>query len=134
MKQPNQVEGRTVNLVKGLFQNILESLPAGCASLRVDPIKEADFFGMSLVPANERSAEFGAMAFGEGLYSLFFGKSPTFTNFECPWEINLPRSAGLDRQLDVLAKMCFAVIAGRCEHRFERRSTRGVIYVSEKEV
>jgi hypothetical protein len=133
MKQPNEVAGRTVNLVKGLFHNILESLPAGCASLRVDPIKEADFFGMSLVPANERSAEFGAIVFGDALYSVDFGRKPTFTCFECPWEINLPRSAGLDRQLDVLAKMCLAVTAGKCEHRFERRSTRGVIYVSEKE-
>ncbi len=134
MKQPKDVGGSTRDQVMGLFQQILDILPAGCASLRVDPGKDADDFGVSVVPTNERSAEFGAMLFGSRLYSVDFGKEPTFTTFECPWEINLPRSAGLDRQLDVLAKMCLAVIAGRCEHRFERRSTRGVINVSEGEV
>ena len=134
MKQPNEVAGPTGNLVTGLFQHILDTLPTGCASLRIEPAKDPEIFSVSLIPSNERSAEFSATVIGDGLDSVDFGKKPTFTCFECPWEIGLSRSAGLDHQLDVIAKMCLAVIAGRCEHRFERRSTRGVIHVSEKEV
>ena len=134
MKQPNEVAGPTGSRVAGLFQHILDTLPTGCASLRIEPAKDPEIFSVSLIPSNERSAEFSATVLGNRLDSVDFGKSPTFTHFECPWEIGLPRSAGLDQHLDVVAKMCLAVIAGRCEHRFERRSTRGVIYVSEKEV
>ena len=134
MKQSNQVASPTGNLVNGLFQRIFESLPSGCASLRSEPAKDPEDFSVSLVPSNELSAAFSVMVLGDRLHTVDFGKKPTFTYFECPWDIGLPRSAGLDRQLDVLAKMCLAVIAGRCEHRFNRRSTEGVIYVSEKQV
>jgi|SRR5208282_3381686 len=135
MKQTNEIAGSTGDLVTGLFQRILDSLPAGWALLRVEPSQRyREIFSVSLVPSNERSAEFSATVLGDRLDSVDFGRKPTFTQFECPWEIGLPRSAGLDRQLDVVARMCLAVIAGRCEHRFERRSTRGSIYVSEKEV
>jgi hypothetical protein len=134
MKRSKKVTGTTERLVTGLFQDILESLPTGCASLRIQPTKDPQIFSVSLVPSNERSAEFGTMVSEDGIYSVFFGKKPTFTDFECPWEIGLPRSAGLDRHFDIIRKMCLAVIAGRCEHHFERRSTRGLIHVSEKEV
>jgi hypothetical protein len=134
MKQPNEVAGPTGSRVAGLFQHILDTLPIGCASLRIEPAKDPEIFSVSLIPSNERSAEFSATVTGDDLDSVGFGKKLTFTQFECPWEIGLPRSAGLDQHLDVIAKMCVAVIAGRSEHRFERRSTRGVIHVSEKEV
>lgn len=136
MKPPNEVVGSTRSPVTGLFQHILDTLPTGCAALTTEPtnLKSIRGFSVVLVPSNKHSAEFGAVVFEGELYSAFFGRGLVFTTFEAPWELNLLRSAGLDQQLDVLAKMCFAVIAGRCEHRFERRSTRGSIYVSEKEV
>jgi hypothetical protein len=96
-------------------------------------MKDANDFSVALIPSNEQSAEFGAAVMGDSLYSVFFGRDPTFTDFECPWEIGLRRSSGLAPQLDVIRKMSIAVIAGKCEHRFERRSILGTISVSETE-
>jgi hypothetical protein len=133
MKQPNRVADSTRNLVTGLFQQILDTLPTGCASLSVEPSKDPEIISVLLVPSSERSAKFGVVLMGERFDSVFFGRSPTYTHFECPWEIGLSRSAGLDQHLDVVSKMCLGVIAGKCEHRIERRWTRGVIHISEKE-
>jgi hypothetical protein len=134
MKRSDNIRETTVRQVTSLFEDILATLPEGCASLKTEPQKRLDGFSVALVPANEQSAEFGAMVLEGSLYSAFFGRDPTFTDFECPWELGLRRSAGLADQLNVIGKMCIAVIAGKCEHRFERRSHRGTIFVSETEI
>jgi hypothetical protein len=134
MKPSNEIQRLVETRVTVLFEDILATLPSGCASLRTERAKGAPGPAVVLVPSNKQSAEFGAMVMDRDLYSAFFGRGATFTTFECPWELNLSRSAGLDLQLEVLTKMCVAVIAGRCEHRFERYSTGGVICVSEKEI
>jgi len=135
MKRSNDVQEKTNTQVTSLFERILVTLPTGCAVLTVERQKAPDgFFSVAIVPANEQSAEFAATVLGGDVYSTDFGRGQVFTTFEAPWELNLPRSATLDQQLDVVSKMCLAVIGGRCEHRFERRSTVGVIQVSEKEV
>lgn len=134
MKRSHDIPDATGRQVTSLFEDILATLPESCASLKIEPAKGANGFSVTLIPSNERSAEFGAMVLEGCLYSAFFGKEPTFTDFECPWEIGLRRSAGLAQHLDVISKMCLAVIAGKCEHRFERCSNRGTICVSETEV
>ncbi len=134
MKRSHEIPDTTTRQVTRLFEDILATLPEGCASLKIEPEKGIDGFSVALIPSNEQSAEFGAMVLESGIYSAFFGRGSTFTTFECPWEIGLRRSDGLAEHMDVIRKMCLAVVAGRCEHRFERRSTRGVIHVSEKEV
>jgi hypothetical protein len=41
-----------------------------------------------------------------------------WTTLELPWEADLPKDASLDLVLDEIQKVCRAVIAGCCEHRF----------------
>jgi len=125
----------SIHPITVLFQNVLATLPTGCATLKRESIRgNPKDFTVALIPSNESSAEFGATMFGGELYSAHFGRGEIFTTYEAPWELKLPRSARLDQQLSALSKMCRAVIAGRCEHRLERRSTRGQIFVSETEI
>lgn len=133
MKLSHDIPDATGRRVTHLFDDILATLPDNCASLKIEPQKSFNGFSVALIPSNERSAEFGAVVMEGDLYSAFFGRGSTFTTFECPWEIGLRRSDGLAQHFDVIRKMCLAVIAGRCEHRFERRSVQGTISVSEKE-
>jgi hypothetical protein len=134
MKRSDDNSKETGRHVTMLFEDILATLPESCASLEIQPQEGFNGFSVALIPSNKRSAEFGAMVLEGSLYTAFFGKAPTFTDFECPWELGLRRSSGLPPQLDVLRRMCLAVVAGKCEHRLERTSTRALIYVSETEI
>lgn len=115
-----------------LFEDILATLPPGCATLEWRVTKM--FPNIAVMPTNVKSAEFGVLVNEPSLYGISFGRGKLTSQFECPWEIGLKRSDSLDRQLSVLERMSRAVIAGRCEHLLAHISIRGTIYVSEKEI
>lgn len=133
MNQTLDIFGPAQTRVGRLFDDALATLPSGCAQVECRKPRN-EILEMALVPGNERSAEFGAIFLDQELYAAFFGRGKLFTTYECPWEFNLRRSDGFEKQLAVLEKMCLAVIAGRCEHRLGRWTTRGTIYVDEQEV
>lgn len=118
-----------------LFQDILYTLPPNCASLRIkEAPKDKGIRDLAIVPANTRSAEFGVILMSGELYAAFFGPERLSTTYECPWEIGLSKRDGLAEHLAVIEKMCLAVIAGRCEHRYRRWGIEGVIHVSEEKI
>jgi len=119
------------NQVAQMFEEILGTLPSGCGSLqRKEEGKEAPA-EVSVIPSNVASAQFGAMFFSGKLYGAFFGRAPFLTTYEAPWELNLGRHDGFDRQLGALKKMCEAVVAGSCEHRIGIFSLTGTITASD---
>jgi len=125
----------TQRQVVRLFEDVLSTLPANCASLEHrTPPKEKDIEDVALVPTNEKSAEFGVILIGGELYAVFFGRGTLSTSYECPWEIGLRSRDWLAEHLAVIEKMCLAVIAGRCTHRYQRLGIEGAIDVSEREV
>jgi len=133
MNQPIDTSSTVQKQLGRLFDDISATLPSRCAHIECkNPRKE--IIEMALVPGNEDSAEFGAIFLDGDLYAAFFGRGKLSTTYECPWEFNLRRSDGLEKQLAVIERMCLAVIAGRCEHRLGRLSIRGTINVSEQEV
>jgi len=133
MTHTDAVKDATVRQVKRLLEDIHATLPAGCAELRSRPTIDNFGFEISIIPANEQCAEVGATIVGGDLYSADFGKAPTFTTFEFPWEVGLSRKSGLDEQLEALKKICLAVIAGNCEHRHGRLGTLGAVFANETE-
>jgi hypothetical protein len=133
MIQVEEIKHATARQAARLFEDILATLPAECASLEIKRNKDGSEIEVSRVPANTEGAEFGAMIFSGVVYSADFGKAPTFT-FEFPWEVGLSRKAGFDQQLAVVKRMCLAVIAGKCEHGRERFGTLGSVLISDNEV
>jgi hypothetical protein len=119
------------NQVARVFEEILATLPHGCASLQQKEEGEKAPAEVSIIPSNEASAQFGAMFFDRRLYAAFFGRGLFFTTYESPWELNLRSRDGFDRQLGALKKMCEAVVAGRCEHRASTLSLLGTIRASD---
>ena len=134
MMKADAIKNEAAQQVMRLFEDIHAALPSGCAELVSRPTSDNFGFEVALISSNERSAEVGGMIMDGELYSAFFGKAPTFTTFEFPWEVGLSRKSGLDAQLEALRKMCLAVIAGKCEHRHGRVGTRGTIFASETKV
>ncbi len=117
--------------VAHMFQEILSTLPSGCAVLqRKEEGKKAPA-EVSIIPSNAASAEFGAMFFGGTLYAAFFGRDSSFTTYESPWELQLTLSDGFETQLGVLKKMCEAVVSGSCEHRITTFSLLGTVRASD---
>ena len=114
-----------------MFEEILAALPSGCASLQRKGERKEFPEEVCVVPSNGSSAQFGAMFFGGMLYGAFFGRAPFLTTYEAPWELNLGRRDGFDKQLGALKKMCEAVVAGRCEHRIRMLSLVGIISASD---
>jgi hypothetical protein len=125
----------TQKQVMRLFEDVLSTLPTNCASLELrTPPKEKDIEDVALAPTNAKSAEFGVTLMGRQLYAVFFGRGTLSTTYECPWEIGLGRRDGLAEHLAVIERMCLAVIAGHCTHRYQRIGIEGAIHVSEREV
>ena len=131
MTHADDLKDVTARQVVRLFADIHATLPAGCAQLVSGPTRDNFGLHVAISPSNELSAEVGATLMGGGIYSADFGKAPTFTTFEFPWEVGLSRKAGLNEQLEALEKICLAVIAGNCEHRRGRLGTLGAVFVSE---
>lgn len=117
-----------------MFDEVLATLPSGCASLqRKEEEKDAPA-ELAIVPANEASARFGAIFFGGKLYAAFLEREPFSTTYEVPWELNLHRTDGVEKQLAALRKMCEAVVAGRCEHLVTTFSLLGTIRAADGSV
>ena len=121
------------NQVAQMFQEILATLPSGCASLLLIEEEEGKDHpaAVSLLPSNAASAPFGALFFSGRLYGAFFGRPPFITNYEAPWELNLRCSDDLEKHFAVLKKMCEAVVAGKCQHRIGTLSLTGTIRASD---
>ena len=120
--------------VARMFEEIVATLPPGCATLRCKEEGEKAPAEVAILPVNEGSAEFGAMFFGRRLYGAFFGREPLWTTYEAPWELNLDRRDGVEKQLAALRKMCEAVVAGRCEHLVTMFSLLGTIRAADGSV
>ncbi|PYQ41948.1 MAG: hypothetical protein DMG99_09925 [Acidobacteria bacterium] len=104
------------NQVAQIFQEILATLPSGCASLlHIEEEEGKDHPAeVSLLPSNAASAPFGASFFSGRLYGAFFGRPPLITNYEAPWELNL-------RCSDDLEKITGAVMIRMEEAELEKR-------------
>lgn len=116
-----------------LFDDLLNLLPPGTATLESMRTEKDDGTIIRLKPANQRAAEFGAHIEDGGLslIDVFFGGG---TTFELPWEAKLPESADIDAILGIVRGLGLAVIAGRCEERFGLLGVRGKIQVDETNV
>jgi hypothetical protein len=134
MTKPDGIKNEIAHKVAQLLEGIRGTLPTGCAELVSRPMSDNFGLDVALIPSNEGSAEVGCMIIGDELYSAFFGKAPTFTTFEFPWEVGLSRKSELDEQLEAFRVMCMAVVAGNCEHRRGRFGTSGTIFVTETKV
>jgi hypothetical protein len=113
--------------VARMFEEVLSTLPHACASVQQKEEGKDAPAEVSIIPSNPAAAQFGAMFFSGKLYAAFFGREPFFTTYEAPWELNLRRQDGFDKELGALKKMCKAVLAGRCEHRVKIFRLVGVI-------
>jgi hypothetical protein len=93
-----------------LFQELLDSLPAGTATLGSKRTKNNDGTIIWLTPANKCAAEFGAHTEDGGLslIDVFFGSGTTF-------ELE---NRNVRELVELVRRLGFAVISGRCEQRF----------------
>ena len=108
-----------------LFQELLDGLPKGMATLGSKRTKNDDGTIIWLTPVNKAAAEFGAHSEDEGLspIDVFFGSGTTF-------ELD----GNVDKSLDLVRRLGLAVISGRCEERFGFLGVRGKIRADEGKV
>ncbi len=101
-----------------LFQELLDSLPEGTATLGSKRTKNDDGTILWLTPTNKCAAELGAHSEDGGLslIDVFFGSGTTF-------ELN----GDVDELLELVRRLGLAVISGRCEERFGFLGVRGKI-------
>ncbi len=108
-----------------LFEELLDSLPEGTATLGSKRTQNDDGTIIWLRPANKRAAEFGAHS-EDGALSLidvFFGSGTTF-------ELD----GDVDELLGLIRRLALAVISGRCEERFGFVGVRGKIRLDSGKV
>ncbi|MBZ5616646.1 MAG: hypothetical protein LAO23_21775 [Acidobacteriia bacterium] len=101
-----------------LFQELLNSVPEGTATLGSKRTKNNDGTIVWLTPASKSAAEFGAHSEDGELspIDVFFGSGTTF-------ELN----GDVDKLLELVRSLGLAVISGRCEQRFGFLGVRGKI-------
>ncbi len=109
--------GESGRLLK-LFEELLDGLPEGTATLRSKRTKNDDGTIIWLTPANKCAAEFGAHSEDGGLslIDVFFGSGTTF-------ELD----GDVEELLELVRRLGLAVISGRCEQRFGFLGVRGKI-------
>ena len=102
-----------------LFQELLDSLPAGAAKLGSKRTKNDDGTIIWLTPSNKRASEFGVHTEDGGLslIDVFFGSGTTF-------ELE---NRDARESLEIVRRLGSAVISGRCEQRFGFIGIRGKI-------
>lgn len=92
-----------------LFEQLVNSLPQGCASISVNPLTGGMDFALDLVPGNPNAAAIGAAIHEGAVIYLYFGHGAVFevpdtgrryTSFPC---------------LDEVRALCSAVMAGKFE-------------------
>jgi hypothetical protein len=101
-----------------LFQELLNGLPTGTATLHSERTKKNDGTIIRLKPSNKHAAQFGAHTDNGSLciIDVFFGSGTTF-------ELD----GNVDEMLDLVRGMGLAVISGECEQRFGFLGVRGKI-------
>jgi len=113
-----------------LFEELLNGLPQGTATLESKRTKNDDGTIIRLAPENKHAAQFGAHTEDGGLFliDVFFGSGTTF-------ELE---NGDVDELLELVRRLGQAVISGRCEQRFgflgyEARSDwTGVEYIAAR--
>jgi hypothetical protein len=121
------------NRLRGLFQELLNTLPLGTATLGSKRTKNDDGTIIWLKPAKKHAAEFCAHIddVHHNLIDVSFGAG---TTFELPSESRLSDDANFDMLLEAVRSMGLAIIAGRCREYFGFLGIRGTIKVSEGNV
>ena len=101
---PSQLETEVVNL----FRELTESLPPGCASLKVEPSLEPLVGGtqIELIPAVPGAARILAVATGRGVVYLTFGRAT-------PFEAQVERGTSPSTLIEGIKPICKAVIEGK---------------------
>ncbi|MFY9746408.1 MAG: hypothetical protein WA891_11575 [Acidobacteriaceae bacterium] len=108
-----------------LFQQLVDELPAGAASIKLSPETERRPAVISLLPTNPAAADFGVVFYGSDVHSVGFG----IHQWEFPYERRYRKG-----EKDVLAEiqeMARAVVAGNCEQERRRFSITGRIDVGD---
>ncbi len=102
-----------------LFEELLNGLPQGTATLESKRTKNDDGTIIRLAPENKHAAQFGAHTEDGGLFliDVFFGSGTTF-------ELE---NGDVDELLELVRRLGHAVISGRCEQRFGFLGVRGKI-------
>jgi hypothetical protein len=101
-----------------LFQELFDGLPAGTATLHSERTRKDDGTIIRLTPSNRRAAQFWAHT-EDGSLSLIDVSFGSGTTFELDGDV--------DELLDLVRRLGFAVISGRCEERFGFLGVRGKI-------
>lgn len=116
-----------------LFQELLDTLPPGTATLNSKRTERDDGTNVWLKPARKHAAEFCAHIEDRNL-SLIDVSFGSGTTFELPLESDLPGDATSEVMLEGVREMGLATIAGRCREYFGFIGIRGTIEVSEDNV
>jgi hypothetical protein len=116
-----------------LFQELLNALPPGTASLDAKRTEKGDGTIVLLKPTKKDAAQFCAHVEdgNSSIIDVSFGSS---TTFELPAESKLPDDANFDMMLEAVRAMGLATISGRCREYFGFMGIRGTIEVSEGNV
>jgi hypothetical protein len=113
-----------------LFQDLLDTLPPGTATMESKRTKDDDGTIVWLKPAKTQAAEFSAHIDdnNNSLIDVSFGEGATF---ELPSESRLPDDANFDMLLEAVRAMGLATIAGRCREYFGFMGICSTIDVSQ---
>jgi hypothetical protein len=113
-----------------IFQDLLDTLPPGTATMESERTKNNDGTIVWLKPAKKQAAKFCAHIDDDNstLIDVSFGEGATF---ELPAESRLPDNANFDMLLEAVRAMGLATIAGRCREYFGFTGIRSTIDVSQ---
>jgi hypothetical protein len=130
MSSTTKASDENVHRLLSLFQELLNTLPPGAASLGSKRTKNDDGTIVWLKPTKKKAAEFCAHIedSNNSLIDVSFGSG---TTFELPSESKLPDDATFDMMLETVRTMGLATIAGRCREYFGFVGISGTIEVSE---
>lgn len=108
-----------------LFQQLVDELPTGAATIEVSPATERRPAAITLRPADPPAAEFGVVYDEAGIYSVGFD----LHQWEFPQERRYRK--GEKNVLSEIEEMARAVLAGKCEQERHRLSIVGRIKVGD---
>ena len=114
-----------------VFEEILATLPEGTARVEVRRTQDDTATVITLKPSNKKSSSLSVHREDGGGECVDVSLAG-LTTLEFPWEAHLPKSPSFDLVLEKIRKICLAVVAGHCEHRFGFLGIRGTIRVGEE--
>jgi len=109
----------------GLFQQLVDELPPGAATIEISTATRRRPTVISLRPANRAAAEFGVVFDGFDVHSVGFD----IHDWEFPYERRYRK--GEKDVLTEIQEMARAVLAGHCEQERRRFSVIGRIDVGD---